>query len=373
MGATVIVTTRFPNDAAKRYNSEPDSNEFLNRLSIYGLDFRDVAMLHHFCDRIKKKFSKIDLIISNAAQTVRRPPAYYKHLMDYERIGCSKEIRCKFNEVIEVYKNDNKYIFSNGIENDISKVLAIPAKSAIEPPVILETIKKGDNNKIIINNKDLNINESANMSQQIIIPEDLNKEKEFPNGLLDRDDQQIDLRNENSWTMYLGSISTIELVECHVINTFAPWILISTLRNNMGIKASSLSNELTIDENLIGNDKSSHELSSYIINVSAMEGQFYRPKNSTHPHTNMSKAALNMLTRTCAYELSQENIFMTSVDTGWITDENPVSEQYKRENQPPPLDEWDAAMRVLDPFILGVKGEKNLWGCFLKNYKPTRW
>lgn len=91
----------------------------------------------------------------------------------------------------------------------------------------------------------------------------------------------------------------------------------------------------------------------FIVNVSAMEGQFYRNKTIFHPHTNMAKAALNMMTRTASAGLAAVNIFMTAVDTGWITDENPVEHHAKREEAPPPLDEWDAAMRVLDPVLAG--------------------
>ena len=63
---------------------------------------------------------------------------------------------------------------------------------------------------------------------------------------------------------------------------------------------------------------------AFIVNVSAMEGKFYRHKTANHPHTNMAKAALNMMTRTCAEALSAEGINMNSVDTGWINDEKPT-------------------------------------------------
>ena len=84
----------------------------------------------------------------------------------------------------------------------------------------------------------------------------------------------------------------------------------------------------------------------FIVNVSAMEGQFYRYKTDRHPHTNMAKArcpcnptyhcmamrltinipffghqaALNMMTRTSGPDYAADGIYMTSVDTGWVTD-----------------------------------------------------
>jgi len=107
-------------------------------------------------------------------------------------------------------------------------------------------------------------------------------------------------------------------MECHLINATAPFIINSELRELM---ARNLSDD------------------KYIVNVSAMEGQFYRPnKGSNHPHTNMAKAALNMMTRTSAAHYAKLNIFMTAVDTGWITDEKPLADHAERANAPPPLD-----------------------------------
>ena len=143
----------------------------------------------------------------------------------------------------------------------------------------------------------MNINiqsDSAKLSQLPLIPSDNTSKQMFPDGLYDRDDQQVDLRVENSWTLKIGEISTVEMIECHVINAFAPWIIISELCSLM-----------------------KNEEISFIVNVSAMEGQFYRPKSHLHPHTNMAKAALNMLTRTSAAGFANEKIYMTAVDTGW--------------------------------------------------------
>jgi NAD(P)-dependent dehydrogenase (short-subunit alcohol dehydrogenase family) len=203
---------------------------------------------------------------------------------------------------------------------------------------------------------------SAGMSQvELIASDGKGGEAQYPTGFLDRDDQQLDMQRENSWTLSLSQITTVEMVECTAINTFAPFILCNEL---------------------VGMMRLSERKDRFIVNVSAMEGQFYRRKTHDHPHTNMAKAAFNMLTRTSAGGLMQENIFMTSVDTGWITDEKPV-DQWDQRQAPPPLgmglgrlicvDEVDAAMRIIDPILEGVNGGELKWGVFLKNYFPTRW
>ena len=93
-----------------------------------------------------------------------------------------------------------------------------------------------------------------------------------------------------------------------------------------------------------------------------MEGQFSRRyKGAGHPHTNMAKAALNMLTRTSSGEMFEtDRILMTAVDTGWITDERPHQEKLRiaAEGWHAPLDLVDGAARVYDPIVLGEAGDR---------------
>ena len=113
-----------------------------------------------------------------------------------------------------------------------------------------------------------------------------------------------------------------------------------------------------------------------------MEGRFYKYKQPTHPHTNMAKAALNMMTRTSAADYAKAGIYMTAVDTGWINDEKPHAQaaaDASTHNFQTPIDEIDAAARVLDPIIAPLNrlaaGEeaKPPYGVFLKDYEPCEW
>ncbi|HCA52351.1 MAG TPA: hypothetical protein DEP24_05220 [Mycobacterium sp.] len=197
---------------------------------------------------------------------------------------------------------------------------------------------------------------SAEFSQVPLIAEDFeNGEHLFPTGRLDADEQQVDLRNMNSWRLKLADVETVELLEVHVVNAVAPFILNARLKPLM--------------ERVPTADK-------HIVNVSAMEGQFYRTfKSDRHPHTNMAKAALNMLTRTSAGEMfDTDSILMTSVDTGWITDERPLPTKIRlaEEGFHAPLDLIDGAARVYDPIVSGEAGV-DLYGVFLKDYFPADW
>ena len=113
------------------------------------------------------------------------------------------------------------------------------------------------------------------------------------------------------------------------------------------------------------------------MNVTAVEGKFYRFKKSDrHPHTNMAKAALNMLTHTSAGDFAKYGIFMNAVDTGWVTDEDPIAlSQFKQDvhDFQPPLDIVDGAARVCDPFLDGIITGKHWVGKFLKDYFPIDW
>jgi NAD(P)-dependent dehydrogenase (short-subunit alcohol dehydrogenase family) len=191
--------------------------------------------------------------------------------------------------------------------------------------------------------------------EQQLLPADANAV--FPENRFDKDHQQIDLRTSNSWTMLLHEVPPVEMLETQLVNVTAPFLLNSQLRPMM--QCSPFERK-------------------FIVNVSAMEGQFNRStKTPFHPHTNMAKAALNMMTRTAAQEYATDGIYMNSVDTGWITQENPFQKKeriYEEEAFVPPLDEVDGMARIYDPVVKGMAVEElPLFGHFLKDYVPHAW
>ncbi len=328
-GAHVIVTTRFPRDAARRYAAEADFHEWGHRLEIHGLDLRHIPSVEAFCDHLLERLPRLDFIINNACQTIRRPPGFYAHLMDAER-----------QSDLEASPVEMKLLADPaGFTRDgtASAALALSAES------VVGRVVQGA--------------AAAELSQVPLVPSDLERgEHLFPTGRLDADAQQVDLREMNSWRLKLADVDTVELVEVHVVNAVAPFILNARLKPLM-LRVPTA-------------DK-------HIVNVSAMEGQFYRTyKSDRHPHTNMAKASLNMMTRTSAADYVQDGIHMNSVDTGWVTDEDPavIAERKQKEHAfSPPLDIVDGAARIVAPIFEGLTTGRHVWGQFLKDYRITDW
>jgi NAD(P)-dependent dehydrogenase (short-subunit alcohol dehydrogenase family) len=300
-GAEVIVVTRFPADAARRFEAVPDHGQFADRLALVGLDLRYLPGVIELCDRLCADARPLDILVNNAAQTIWRPPAWYRELAQAE-------------------------------------LVSIPGAS----PSDVALLSAGHDAQDFLAAFHGSCNDADGDSAL------------FPNGARDIEGRQLDLRERNSWVLGLEQVDARELVEAQLVNAIAPALLSSRLRP-------------LLDRSRFAD--------RHVVNVSAVEGQFaYANKTPRHPHTNMAKAALNMLTRTCADDWARAGIYINSVDTGWITQENPapIEQRLAAAGFRPPLDVVDGAARVYDPIVRGALG-RPIWGAFLKDYQPASW
>ncbi|MFE7754956.1 SDR family NAD(P)-dependent oxidoreductase [Streptomyces sp. NPDC057429] len=318
-GAHTTITTRFPNDAIRRFKAMPDSDEWIHRLKIVGIDLRDPAQVVALADSVAAE-GPLDILINNAAQTVRRSAQAYSELLGAE----SAPLPAGELPVAEVIGT-----FGSG---SVDRVAALPAAR-----------KEGEG---------LTADDVTGLA---LVTGSASPARIAAGTAIDAGGLVPDLHDTNSWIQTVEEVEPIELLEVQLCNSTAPFILISRLRPAMARTTAKR---------------------AYVVNVSAMEGVFSRGyKGAGHPHTNMAKAALNMLTRTSAQEMfEKDGILMTAVDTGWITDERPHPDKIRlaEEGFHAPLDLIDGAARVYDPIVRGEEGEE-LYGCFLKDYAPAGW
>ena len=313
-GAYVIVTTRFPVDAVKRYSQEEDFNQWSQRLRIFQTDFRQLQNIVELVSYLYCELSHLDILINNAAQTVRYEYKYYEDLCEAERADYHLLPKA-LQLLIVTQKSSQEFI---QLQKNLDSLLGVGPKE-LKAAYSVE-------NKTIADSRIVNLIS-----------------------------EQQNCKPRNSWNSKACEISLVELYEVQQINTTTPFLLCTSLRQLL--------------------EQSPHRY-KYIINVSAMEGQFSKKnKNAFHPHTNMAKASLNMFTRTSAQDFIDSGILMNSVDTGWITDENPewIREKNRKRGLTPPLDAKDGASRLCDPIFSSLLRDKHIFGSFLKDYTLTRW
>jgi NAD(P)-dependent dehydrogenase (short-subunit alcohol dehydrogenase family) len=308
-GARVLVTTRFPHSAAKRLHAEPDSADWLDRVQVYGLDLRNIPAVEAFAQHLIDAEPVLDIVIHNAAQTVRRPRGFYDQLVAFEQQPAGSLLP------------DGQRL----VAQDAPSTLHVSDSRTLLPAALPDV---GD----------------APLGD--VLPADAFADNE----------ERVDSRRTNSWLLRLDEVSAPEMLEVQLVNSVAPFLLNSRLKTLL---------------------LRSPHARRFIVNVSAMEGQFSRHKTVFHPHTNMAKAALNMMTRTSAEDYAKDGIYMNSVDTGWVTDENPTIKRDRLQEDLhffPPLDIVDGMARIYHPIADGInKEEEPLYGLFLKDFAPCKW
>ncbi|MGC0423363.1 SDR family NAD(P)-dependent oxidoreductase [Embleya sp. AB8] len=309
-GAEVLVTSRFPHDTRQRFAAAPDHAEWAHRLRVHTIDLRDLGGLVAWCDRLVAEGRPLDILVNNAAQTIRRPASAYGPLLAAERAALG----------------------AGAVEFALGEAFADDRSGAGSAPALGSAGSVGSFASLGL--------PASHPAAGALVPD--------PAGLLP------DRASVNSWSRRVDEVDPVELLEVQLVNVTAPFVLVSRLLPLLR--------------------EAAHER-RYIVNVSAVEGQFGRAyKAPGHPHTNMAKAALNMLTRTSAEDLAAQGVYMSSVDTGWITDEKPYPDKRRVAGSGfrTPLDVVDGAARVYDPIVRGELGEPP-YGCFLKDYRVAPW
>ncbi|MFA4928022.1 MAG: SDR family NAD(P)-dependent oxidoreductase [Patulibacter sp.] len=374
-GAHLTITTRFPNDAARRFSAMPDSADWIDRLRIVGIDLRDPAQVIALADSVAAA-GPLDILVNNAAQTVRRSPQAYALLADAEAAPFEALPGRGTPEFVVLGRPDagsGAVAGGGSLGGDGASVggMSVGAGTSL-PAAALDHPANADRSTLGTQGMS-NVDRSALAHAAAVVPgghwaptphalsalalqaNSASPDRVAMGTAIDAGGLVPDLHHTNSWVQTVDEVDATELLEVQLCNQTAPFILIGRLRP--ALRASSARR-------------------TYVVNVSAMEGQFGRGyKGPGHPHTNMSKAALNMLTRTSAQEmLESDGILMTAVDTGWITDERPHPQKMRLADDGfhAPLDLVDGAARVYDPIVRGELGE-DLHGVFLKDYAPYPW
>jgi len=351
-GATVAVTSRFPRDCLRRYGREEDAGQWLPRLSVYGADFRSVPSVAELGKTLAAAFPRLDVLVNNAAQTVRRPSTHFAELVKAEQQPLEQRLEARLMQQADLKSWDR---LEPGLEPLAAEAASEAGRASAED----------------------------GPGEQMPVEE------------------VKDVRAETSWTARVGDISWVETLEVQVINVTAPFVLLGALKpcllagkvvqtvkkhihSSEQMTATAADLISTVEEDrprrqtvVAANLALLSQDLRFVVNVTSQEGSFRSlgNKGPNHPHTNMAKASLNMLTCSVADEFSKEGVAVVSVDTGWISKmkPEPAAEAEPHLQSAPPLTAADGAARVLDPIISTLNGARPMTGCLLRNFEPVDW
>ena len=346
-GAQVVVTTRFPADAEERFRGEADYGSFKHLLQTYALNLKSPECVTAFVAYMKERFARIHILVNNAAQTVRRPVRYYKDLLQKEYCALMRGVGGEESQRKRIRLDD----VGRGREGAVvaefaglglpvqSKLRSLLPSLEVMSRVLLATPEHSNPQRQCLKSMFTNLH-----------PDDLDwKEDDFPSGETDAFGEQSDKRERHSWHLRPPEVHSVELFEAQMINHLSPVQMLTGLAPLL--------------EPTVAAVQAGHTAPSHVINVTSIEGQFSVPtKECVHMHTNMSKASLNMLTRTTAEYYARRGVLVNSVDTGWVSS---AIKTWKA----PPLTTTDAAFRILNP----VLSQSSVYGKLFKNYSVVDW
>ena len=434
-GAFVIATSRFPIDTALRLTQEEDFADWEDNIHVYGIDFRVISSVELFIKHILATYPRLDMIMNNAAQTIRRPPQFYRHLLNVESQPID-EFDIKVNKIVKDFipkaqrqsaqntQFTTSLLLTMGVNQDLVKK-TVPGSELFlthlsndqggstdknttttttrNDQVIDETETNNNtatsttttttttnpqqrdftSNKILSlfdsnNNTALQIQDPMASSARLVTMLSLPQAAAIPASLLTQiplvagdEDKQTD-KEIFPVGIYDKDHQQLDL------RPQQTWVLKAeevSMVEMQEVQTVNATIPFMLNTKLKPLLTASQGDPSWIINVSSMEGKFRGHKDITHPHTNMAKAALNMFTHTSARDFAVDNIFMNAVDTGWVTEELPhgIAVHKAQIGFAPPLDEIDGAARCLDPVFTSLLTGVYEYGKFFKDYAEGHW
>lgn len=326
-GANVIVSSRYPRDAELRFSRQHDFDEWSPRLRVVGADFRTAKDAFQLVTTVKRLLqewtnSKLDILINNAAQTLTDSIK-----SEVKAITREEDLR---EEVGKNSISSRRVLDSNHPYEPKVRGGMLASWAGLEGPMTKLEIDNG------VSNPDANSSAESKINA---------KQK----GLSGSAEETM---GKSSWVQTANEIPYEDIISAFSVNSFVPLILCRELLPLMG-------NEMSIGTTTV-------RPLGYIINVSSREGIFEdgKGKREYHVHTNMSKAAINMITETEAGAAWKRRVAMNSVDPGYMS----AAPEFQSEGGCP-IGFEDGAARIMWPIAIGEqKDGMIIRGRFLKHF-----